>query len=141
MADLQEKIAVELENAEKILALLQKTGNLSEFSPVELAGVGAFLHNFYNSIENIIKQILLANAIEIPSGSFWHRDLLETACSAQVISSAMKTRLAPYLAFRHFFVHGYSLDLQADRIGPLVKSLPAVYGEFKENLQKHSLVR
>lgn len=135
MADLQEKIEVELENTDRIIAELQKAGNLSDFSTVELAGVGAFLHNFYNSVENIIKQVLLAKSIEIPSGSFWHRDLLDTACSAQVISSTLKTGLAPYLAFRHFFIHGYSLDLQADRIVPLVQSLPAVYEEFKQNLQ------
>ncbi|MDD5673570.1 MAG: hypothetical protein PHC61_05380 [Chitinivibrionales bacterium] len=135
MADLQEKIAAELENAEKIIVELQRAGELINFSPVELAGVGAFLHNFYNSIENIVKQVLLAEAIEIPSGSFWHRDLLEAACSAHVISSPLKNKLAPYLAFRHFFVHGYSLDLQVDRIVPLVQSLGMVYAEFKENLQ------
>lgn len=140
MADLQEKIAVELENAEKILVELQKAGNLLKFSPVELAGAGAFLHNFYNSIENIIKQVLLAKAIEIPTGSFWHRDLLETAFSVQVISSSLKNKLAPYLAFRHFFVHGYSLDLQADRIVPLVQPLSTVYEEFKENLRQHSFI-
>jgi uncharacterized protein YutE (UPF0331/DUF86 family) len=141
MADLQEKISVELENVEKILAELQKAGNILKSSPVELAGVGAFLHNFYNCIENIIKQILLAINIEIPSGSFWHRDLLEAASSAQVISSSLKNKLAPYLAFRHFFVHGYSLDLQADRIVPLVQSLVAVYEEFKRNLQQGKFIR
>ena len=33
----------------------------TEKSVIELAAIGTFLHNIYNGIENILKQILIAN--------------------------------------------------------------------------------
>ncbi|MCD6472225.1 hypothetical protein J7K55_03775 [Candidatus Aerophobetes bacterium] len=34
---------------------------------IEVAGVGAFLHNIYTGIENILKQILSSQGIQIPT--------------------------------------------------------------------------
>jgi hypothetical protein len=134
MADINEKIAAEMENIEKALAELNRFEDLSKASTLELAGIGALLHNIYNSVENIIKQIFIFRNISIPSGLFWHRNLLEVACSSKVISSSTKEKLGPYLAFRHFFVHGYALDLKADRLFPLVQSSSIVYTELKKDL-------
>ncbi|MGB7569930.1 MAG: hypothetical protein WBM07_18850 [Chitinivibrionales bacterium] len=137
MADLNEKIAAEIENIEKALSELSRIEDLSKISTLELAGIGALLHNFYNSIENIIKQIFIFRNILIPSGSFWHRDLLEAACSSKVISFSTKEKLGPYLAFRHYFVHGYALDLKSIRIIPLINSSSEIFNEFKKDLFQH----
>ena len=61
MAKLYEKVEAELENIEQILAELKQTKSLANLSTIELAGIGAFIHNFYNGIENILKQILSKN--------------------------------------------------------------------------------
>jgi uncharacterized protein YutE (UPF0331/DUF86 family) len=136
MAEIKVKISAEIEHIATILAELKKISALSEVSTIELAGIGALLHNFYNCIENIIKQILLFKGLAVPTGSFWHRDLLESACSSQIISSDLKMKLAPYLAFRHFFVHGYSLDLKAEFIFPLVQNTSTVFEGFSKELRK-----
>lgn len=136
MADINEKVAAEIENIEKVLLELNQFEDLSKASTLELAGIGALLHNYYNSIENIIKQILKFQGKEIPSGLFWHKDLLELACSTDILSLFMKEKLGQYLAFRHFFVHGYALDLKADRIAPLVKLSIEVFNQLKVDLSK-----
>ena len=141
MADINEKIAAEIENIEKVMLELNQLDDLSKASYLELAGTGALLHNFYNGIENIIKQIFIFKNILIPSGSFWHRDLLDTACSSDILYPLLKDKLGPYLAFRHYFVHGYALDLKADRILPLVKSSTVVFNEFKKELIKHGFLK
>jgi hypothetical protein len=140
MADIKERIAAELENIDKIIAELDKCDELSKLSTIELAGVGALLHNFYNSIENAIKQIFIDENKALPSGTFWHKDLLETATTEEVLSHATKEMLGPFLAFRHFFVHGYSLDLRADLLHTLVDTLPSVYKEFKDDLKRQKLL-
>ena len=137
MADLHERILAELENIGRIVDELKRCGSLSALSALELAGTGALLHNFYNGIENILKQVLLHEGIPLPSGTYWHKDLLEASVNAQILSASTKLSLGPFLAFRHFFVHAYSFNLRADMMSPLVDSLPSVYDRFIEDLKKN----
>lgn len=137
MADLKERVLAELENIDKIIAELRRCGDLTRLSIMELAGVGAFLHNFYNGIENIIKQVFIAEGKPLPSGVYWHRDLLDAAEEYTILSKITKSRLGPFLAFRHFFVHAYSLNLRSELMHPLLKSLQAVYNDFRTDLQRN----
>lgn len=79
MADLKNKIESELENIDEVLYALPNHLDLPKLSKLEIAGVGALLQSFYNGIENIIKQVLAAKSISIPTSSSWHRDLINEA--------------------------------------------------------------
>ena len=85
MADYRLRVEAEYEAIERTLSSLP-SGALAELSKLELAGVAALLHNFYNGLENILKQVCRAQQIDIPSGSSWHRDLLMTAGAANILS-------------------------------------------------------
>ncbi len=41
-----------------------------------------------------------------------------------------------YLAFRHFFSHAYSFDLEKERIVPLVESVSEVLSNFRNDIEK-----
>jgi len=76
MASLRERIESESEAVEEILRTLPQTGRLAELSVLELAGVAALLHNLYNGVENILKQVLAARNLNIPDGPAWQRSHL-----------------------------------------------------------------
>lgn len=75
---------------------------------VEIAALAAFLHSFYNGIENMLKRVAVEIDGSVPSGDSWHRDLLDQVTRAEekrpaAISQGLRSRLNQYLAFRHLF--------------------------------------
>ncbi|MGP8328763.1 MAG: hypothetical protein ACT6FF_00380 [Methanosarcinaceae archaeon] len=136
MANLKEKIEAEYENIEQTLNEIPVYTQLPNLSILELAGVATLFHNFYNGIENILKQIFMARNISLPTGKSWHKDLLNNAVDNNIISSKAKAMLKQYLAFRHFFSHAYALDLHPERMEPLVEKCEEVYKFFKNEINK-----
>ena len=136
MTKVHEQIEAELENIERVTAELPGNDLLSNLSPLELAGVAALIHNFYNGIENILKQIVISCGDKPPNGPSWHRDLVNMATSNNIISESTANELRQYLAFRHFFSHGYSFDLDKGRIIPLVKNIQKTLACFTDDINK-----
>lgn len=135
MADYRAYIDAEYEEIEKALSSLP-TKPMTELSKLELAGVGALLHNFYNGIENVLKQVFRIKNIQILQGESWHRDLLLRAAEENIVSETLSNELKRYLAFRHFFSHGYAIDLSPDRMEPLISAVRGVFKSFKIEIDK-----
>ena len=136
MAKVREQVEAELENIEHVVRELSGNASVTNLSSLELAGVGALIHNFYNGIENILKQIVISYGKELPHNSSWHRDIVDIATSNNIISESTAKELRRYLAFRHFFSHGYSFDLDKERIVPLVKDIQGTLVFFKNDINK-----
>jgi phosphopantothenate synthetase len=63
MVSVIDKIAAEHENIIKVLDEIRKASKREEMEMVVLVGIGAYINNVYNGIENILKQILLSRNI------------------------------------------------------------------------------
>ena len=99
--------------------------------PHELVVVlGTVLHSFYNGVENAIKRILIRTDEKVPSGESSHAELLKQAAIEQahrpaIISAKLHGQLLPFMAYRHFFRHAYSFQMDWDRMQGLVQSFGA----------------
>ena len=136
MAKVRERVEAEFENIERVVAALPGTSLLPGLSSLELAGVATHIHNFYNGIENVLKQIVIASGKKLPEGPSWHQDLLAQAVSNNIISDSTAKELKRYLAFRHFFSHAYSFDLDKERIIPLVEGIQKTMSSFKRDIDR-----
>jgi len=115
MAEYKERIEAEYEAIETTLVTLPKKP-LSQLSELELAGVATLLNNFYNGIENILKQIFQKQSIKLPEGHSWHQNLILSARQENIISDDLTNELKKYLSFRHFAAHGDAFNLNPERL-------------------------
>ncbi len=136
MRQLRKHVEAEFEQIERVLTEFPQNRLYTDLSTLELAGVSTLLHNFYNGIENILKHVVQDRGLTVPDGPSWHRDLVNLAVSSGLIASSTADALKPYLAFRHFFVHAYAMDLQAERLGPLSENVQEVFDIFKRDMEK-----
>jgi len=132
MSRIEQKVEAEFENIDQALLLIPK--DIQTLSALELAGLGAVLHSIYNGMENILRQVLKEQNYELPTGTFWHRDLLDLAVRAEIISPSVFGRTKEYMAFRHFFTHAYTLTLKPERMRPLVEAAPQLILDFKSEI-------
>ena len=136
MAEALERVEAEFENIERVITELPASDSLPGLSSLELAGVATLIHNFYNGIENVLKQVFISSGNKIPDGASWHQELVNTATCKNIISESTAKQLRQYLAFRHFFSHGYSFYLDEKRIIPLVKDIQKVFSAFRADISR-----
>ncbi|MFA4935983.1 MAG: hypothetical protein WC568_09120 [Candidatus Methanoperedens sp.] len=135
MGELPEQILAEKENVEIALNNLKTAMARREKTIIELAASATFLHNIYNGIENILKQILLLRDIEVPKSGTWHKDLLNRSLSAGIISEELSHKLYKYLTFRHFFVHAYGFMLDEKQLEGLSNNIPEIWQQFLSEIE------
>ena len=134
MANAREKIEAEFENIERVLAELPRPDSLKKLSSLELAGVAALIHNFYNGVENVFKQVVISKGLNMPQGPSWHIGLIEICVANQIISRTTADMLKEYVSFRHFFSHAYSFDVDEERIAPLLERIKDVHKNLVKDI-------
>ncbi len=137
MVDITRQVAAEKENVEKALVNLGDAMGRREKSVVELAAIATFIHNIYNGIENILKQVLKAKGTEIPKSDTWHKDLLNLSVSLGIIPEKLSDGLYEYLTFRHFFVHAYGFMLEEAHSENLANNITNVWLQFLSVINKY----
>jgi hypothetical protein len=83
-AELCEDVAVELEAmAATVQELVALQADVAERVPTvrEQTAAAAFLAQFYNGVENILKRLSHYHNVPLPTGETWHVDLFRRFCS------------------------------------------------------------
>lgn len=136
MGNLTKEILAEKENVEEVLNNLKTALARTDKTVIELSAIATFLHNIYNGIENILKQVLKAKNIKIPDSETWHKDLLNLSVSTKIISEQLSDELYEYLTFRHFFIHSYGFILEESQLKDLATNIPSIWSRFLAEIEK-----
>jgi hypothetical protein len=109
--------------------------------PVEVEGLGKYVHDYVNGLEDLFVRISKKIDQDVPAGPHWHRDLILRMAKEipgvrpPVIDEGLKAVLFEYAGFRHVFRHSYLTGIKWDRLKPLCERLPGLNREIKTNLR------
>jgi uncharacterized protein YutE (UPF0331/DUF86 family) len=134
MGRLPRQILAEKQNVEVALDNLKEAMARAKKSAIELAAIGTFLHNVYNGIENILKQIVRLKSIEMPKSDSWHKELLDLSVSKGIISEELSDQLYEYLTFRHFFIYSYGFMLEEKHLQGLATNIHDIWVRFMSEI-------
>ena len=145
-AELREDVAVELEALEAtVQELVALQADVVDHAPTvrEQTAAAAFLAQFYNGVENILKRLSHYHNVPLPTGATWHVALFRRFCSPPhpplpvLFDVSLAAALAPYRRFRHVAFHSYGFQLEWSRMAEGVASVDTVFSQFKANLSEY----
>jgi hypothetical protein len=144
--NLQEEILIQLEAMTVVvdeLIALQQDVALREPTLRKKTATAAFLAQFYNGIENILKRISGFHNVPLPEGETWHVELFQRFASPShpelpvLFNDELAHSLAPYRRFRHVVFHSYGFQLEWERMDGGVKGVSIVFNQLKTNLSAY----
>ncbi len=141
--ELRGEISIQLELLEKTIAEIESLRtDLQSRKPTirELAAAAAFLADFYTGVENILKRISRCYDVTMPVGDDWHVELFNRFCEPGlgglpvIFDDEQRKSFAQYRNFRHVVRHGYSMQLDWERMKEGVKEVNGTYAAFRVKL-------
>ncbi len=105
----------------EIVSLERDTADL-EPTNREKTAASAYLAQFYNGVENILKRISRFHNVTLPTSPTWHIDLLNRFCHPPLeplpvlFNDSLATQLSALRKFRHVVHHGYGFQLDWERL-------------------------
>ena len=99
------------------------------------------LHSFYTGCERIFSLIATELNGGVPSGSDWHKRLLDRMSTERegriaVVRPETAKQLREILGFRHVVRSLYGFELDPDRIARLIAIYPAVWAQTQADIEK-----
>jgi len=98
------------------------------------------LHSFYSALERIFELIALELDGGTLGGETWHTELLRQMSldvpdlRPPVLQAETAARLDEYRKFRHRIRNIYAMNLDPDRMAPLVAGLPILWPAIQQEL-------
>lgn len=103
----------------------------------EKAAISAFIVNIYSGLENILKQILIFDKLDIADSPAWHEKVLKKANEIGIIPRDLYQIFSRYLAFRNYFIYAYVFNIKWEELKILVDAIREVLTKFKSEVDEY----
>jgi hypothetical protein len=103
-------------------------------------GVSSEVQACYTGVEALLEAALKSMGIHVPNGEAFHKNLLERAVDAELLTTEQKSRLDEIRALRHKIRHDYDMALDIDILRERAESfseiLPSTLVEIEKTLDR-----
>ena len=109
----------------------------SDYTLAEEAAIAALTVNIYSGCENILKQMLIFDRLDITDSPGWHEKVLKKAGEIGILPPELFKSFLKYLAFRNFFIYTYIFNIKREELTALVDSIQDVLTRFKAEVYEY----
>lgn len=129
----------EFKNIDKVLSELFSvvSPEKSKYTVAEFAAISTFVVNIYTGIENILKQMLMFDGLDVGDSPQWHEKVIKKAAEIGILPPELSQILSRYLSFRNLFVYSYVFNIKWEDLNVLVDASKNVLQRFKTEVEEY----
>jgi len=109
----------------------------TDFMPAEKAAVSAFIVNVYSGIENVLKQMLAFDKLDIEDSPDWHEKVLRKAGEIGILMPDQIQTLSKDLAFRNYFIYTYIFNIDWEDVKSLADALRGIVNQVRNEVSEY----
>jgi uncharacterized protein YutE (UPF0331/DUF86 family) len=137
--ELNQFCSSEFDNIEKVANELFSVykPDKSDYTMAEQAAMAALVMNVYSGIENILKQMLLFDKLDVRDSPEWHEKVLRKSGEIGILPPELFQILSRYLSFRNFFIYSYIFNINWEDLKALVDPVRDLLAKLKSEINEY----
>lgn len=108
-----------------------------EYTLSEQSAMAAFLMNIYSGMENVLKQMLIYDKLEIDDSPGWHEKVLRKSGEIGILLPDQLQMLSKYLSFRNYFIYSYVFTINWEDLRVLVEAVKDVTMKIRSEIDEY----
>lgn len=109
----------------------------SAYTLAEEAAIAAFIVNIYSGVENILKQMLIYDRLDVGDAPGWHEKVLKKASEIGILPPELFQIFSKYLAFRNYFLYTYIFNIKWEELKVLADAIREVIAKFRIEVDEY----
>ncbi len=108
-----------------------------DYSLAERASIATFLVNIYSGSENILKQMLIYDKLDVKDVPGWHEVVLKKSSEIGILPPDLYQKLGKYLAFRNYFIYNYIFNIKDGELLALAGATSDLITNFRNEVDEY----
>ena len=112
----------------------------AEYPLSEKASIAALVVNIYGGIENLLKQMLIFDKLDVKDSPEWHEKVLKKSGEIGILPPELFQILSRYLSFRNYYIYSYVFNIKWEDLKAMVDPIDDLLTRFRSEVDEYILV-